>query len=652
MKNLVICDDFYIKKDVDNYYLMYTNPLLGGNMKYDVILDFNNSHQAICKDFHITPISDRVPYNRYSDDDLLNWKHQDNIKDYYKEVRGDFYKSFVDPVFLSGYPLKNYDKCYDDTFLSGAKRLEYGLYGKQIQFFVPLWLDNIDPDQNHYIKFEITFNPGKDNKQIYHFEINLKDPKNTFDQYIKDYIEYIGIYNKEGLLNDIININLKERKGYIKGLEVSSGNIVTKDISDTVDFLLYRERPLIETNSAIIETFSKNNIIVPNIFNFNLCFNDPVDNTDFKPKQISVSVLDGSEIELNGKKYAKYLDKKCFFAEYDNLKKIKIINTDNDKVSQNEWITNIYSINTDRPLITQYLRDHECVDLVNKNKIPKNIIHWQTSYRFPYRTSDDIGYDIYPFNLYGGFPDVRVKPLISKNGENTVYPPKYDTVIFKRSLNSLEIEKPSKKAKEFKYIKNNNVLKYLYRVGGSLRPMFVWPKFDTFYTYYNKYKAGESKTEMDKIFDKYLPSKLPPMYPSLGYTPYISNSLIPENPKTDIEDWEMNTPKIQEDWVYKPNQHEFKWFNYSCLYNLPPELEFKEVKITGRSLIHNDIQDEKLKNGIYDKIYNEINADKTLTSEDFRYILSKYKINYDVKSLEKISYNNYYYNINIKLKLK
>lgn len=648
---------------MNNYHLLYTNPLLGGNMKYDVILkpSKDNVNVLELEDFHITPISDRLPYNRYSDDDLLNWKHQDNIKDYYKEVRGDFYKSFTDPVFSSGYPLRDYDKCYDETFLSGARRLEYGLYNKQIQYFIPLWIDNMDlgdePDKNKYIKFEITLKWGEDenDKYVYYFIINLINPQNKFDQYIKDYMEYVGICNTNGKLNDIININLKERKGYIKGLEVSSGNVVTKDISDTVDFLLYRERPMVETNSAIIETFSKNNVIVPNIFNFNLCFDFNNQNNPIRSETISVYAFDGRQIEYNGGSVEAILDKKCFFSEYDNLRKTKIVSEDID-IPINEYIQTLYSVNTDRPMITQYLRDHECIDLVNKNKIPKNIIHWQTSYQYPYRNNrQSISYEIYPFNLYGGFPDVRIKPIDIKTNDGNeieIAPPEFDTVIFKRSLNSLEIEKPSKKAKEFKYIKNNGVLKYLYRVGGSLRPMFIWPKFDTFYTYYNAYKkeiiddskfGKDSKNEKDKIFDKYLPSKLPPSYPSIGYTPYIVNNLIPDDEGNDT-----NNPKVQA-WVYKPNEYEFKWFNHSCLYNLPVEYGFSE-KIISKSLIHNDVQDEELKKEIYNKIAKKLGfVDNNC---NFQYILSKYNITYNMKSVEKASGQNYNYNIDIKLKLK
>lgn len=654
---------------MNNYHLLYTNPLLGGNMKYDIILKPSKDNVNVLEfeDFHITPISDRLPYNRYSEDDLLNWKHQDNIKDYYKEVRGDFYKSFTDPTFSSGYPLRDYDKCYDETFLSGARRLEYGLYNKQIQYFIPLWIDNMnlgsEPDKNKHIKFEITLKWGKNknDKHIYYFTINLIEPQNKFDQYIKDYMEYIGICNTNGELNDIININLKERKGYIKGLEVSSGNVVTKDISDTVDFLLYRERPMVETNSAIIETFSKNNVIVPNIFNFNLCFDfkTPNENNSIRSETISVNAFDGREIEYDGKLVEAILDKKCFFAEYDNLRKTKII-TKGD-IPTNEYIQTLYSVNTDRPMITQYLRDHECIDLVNKNKIPKNIIHWQTSYRYPYGIGNDgVGYEIYPFNLYGGFPDVRIKPIYI-NGDEIV-PPKFDTVVFKRSLNSLEIEKPSKKAKEFKYIKNNGVLKYLYRVGGPLRPMFIWPKFDTFYTYYNEYKkeitddseleddsklkddSKNLKIEKDKIFDKYLPSKLPPSYPSIGYTPYIVNNLTP----TPDEEVDTNNPEIQA-WVYKPNEREFKWFNHSCLYNLPIEYKF-DTDITGKSLIHNDVQDEELKKDIYNRIAEQLGF--VDNPSDFQYILSKYNITYNTKSVEKTGEQNYNYNIDIKLKLK
>ena len=63
-------------------------------MKWDIIVDSDASDLYV-SDFHITPISEQISYNRYSYDTLLNYSHQYNIKKYYEKVRGSFYQNII-----------------------------------------------------------------------------------------------------------------------------------------------------------------------------------------------------------------------------------------------------------------------------------------------------------------------------------------------------------------------------------------------------------------------------------------------------------------------------------------------------------------------------------------------------------------------------
>ena len=114
-----------------NYQLYRTNILLGGQMKYDLIVDGDST----INDVHITPISDRAPYgDRYMDTNILNYENQGNIRDFYKKTQGNFYNTFVDPLLESEYPLPEQDKgykLYDDSTWMGCSRMEYKLYNKQ-----------------------------------------------------------------------------------------------------------------------------------------------------------------------------------------------------------------------------------------------------------------------------------------------------------------------------------------------------------------------------------------------------------------------------------------------------------------------------------------------------------------------------------------
>ena len=77
-----------------NCQLYRSNVLLGGQMKYDLILDSDGA-QTYVKDLHITPISSRAPYNKYTVDNLFFYNHHENIVSFYKKFSGSFYNDFI-----------------------------------------------------------------------------------------------------------------------------------------------------------------------------------------------------------------------------------------------------------------------------------------------------------------------------------------------------------------------------------------------------------------------------------------------------------------------------------------------------------------------------------------------------------------------------
>ena len=69
---------------MENYKLYSTNLLLGGNMKYDLVLDTiadEKTHKKITsiRDVHITPLAELTSYNKYIDENLMNYTHQENL---------------------------------------------------------------------------------------------------------------------------------------------------------------------------------------------------------------------------------------------------------------------------------------------------------------------------------------------------------------------------------------------------------------------------------------------------------------------------------------------------------------------------------------------------------------------------------------------
>ena len=125
---------------MSNYQLKRTNVLLGGQMKYDLIL--NNDEIS---NFYITPISREVPFGLKVRDNLLNYEHHENIKDFHKQTSSSFYRDFVDPSLTSLYPLPTAPiKDTDDTYDVICRKQIESVYNKEYEILCPLWLEQIN----------------------------------------------------------------------------------------------------------------------------------------------------------------------------------------------------------------------------------------------------------------------------------------------------------------------------------------------------------------------------------------------------------------------------------------------------------------------------------------------------------------------------
>lgn len=363
---------------MENLQLYSTNILLGGNMKYDLIVE-NIDDELIISKFNITPISDKLPYN-VNLDDILNYDHQNNISSYYKSIQGYFYEDFIDPQLKSYWPLiTNNTKVYDDTFYMGCKRSSYDKYGKQFEFFVPIWLENV----NESVKLRLELYAGSILLGSKNIDIYNRNSNNRFNDYIGNYFKHIGVFGEGD--DKLMYVDLSNKYSSIHGVDITSGDVSTKDTSLLVNNLLHRERPLMEFDYLLINEFAKNKTIAKQLFNFNVCFN--ID--DILPQVIYAKMIDKpikfkAYIEVDGIR----LDIKDFYTNYDYIKRdtfnpinIKDI-VDSQKSDNNRNDSNVLD----------YLKDNQYIDFMDKNKVPQKICHWVLK-DFP----------TYVFNLYNGF---------------------------------------------------------------------------------------------------------------------------------------------------------------------------------------------------------------------------------------------------------
>jgi hypothetical protein len=362
---------------MNNYQLYRTNLLLGGQMKWDLIV--NKVQNTLCvSDFHLSPISNNTPYMHKPDEYLIKNKHQDNVVAYYKSNKGYFYNENLNTEFSHNYPIigDSTTGLYSNIYDKGCKRASYNKYNKQFEFFCPLWLEHVtDP-----LKFVISIKNVKSKSILASTVLTLDNNDNANTEYHNKFVTYFNNYlNDAGIKSgndNIINISFDNNTSAIFGMNVESGLFETKTDHNLVNNLTSRERSLIENDNILITSFMNNNLICGQLFNFNLCFNL----SDILSEHI-VNMLYGENfiVEVDVKMGNDELVKADFNTGYEFINKdVKYSNLQSDKYN-----------------VLDYFHDYECVDLIDKNKFCQSICHWVLNDNHDYI-----------FNVYDGFAGI------------------------------------------------------------------------------------------------------------------------------------------------------------------------------------------------------------------------------------------------------
>ena len=363
---------------MNNYQLYRTNVALSGQLKWNISVD-NGPTGLFVSDFHIVPISERVPFNRYVQDNLLNYSHLENIRSFYKQIESSFYLSYANPLLTSDQPYisdetrrEYFMDLHDDTFDMGAKRARYSVYGKEVEIFCPVWLEDKTLKSLSFI-FDVKNNNGKVlcSKTL---KISSEKTNNDFHDRFANYLyQYI---NDIELDDHLIHIDLDNTTASITGIDASTGLTKTINIDKLAQDLTDKERLLMDADSMIIEQYENNQMIAKQLFNFNFLFNMG----DFFPPVI-MNMIEGNQVILDVRVQVddEELEIKDFYTNYDYIPCICVHGaSENDDVN-----------------IFDGLKDNKDIDLIDKNKITQRICHWSI-----------VGDDEYIFNVYpefGGF---------------------------------------------------------------------------------------------------------------------------------------------------------------------------------------------------------------------------------------------------------
>lgn len=391
---------------MNNYQLYRTNILLGGQLKWDIVLNKvktmasnATTDELEVSDFHISPISHNVPFTYNQDSLLLNSSHQDNVKAFYKNTKGHFYNKCLDSSFNNSWPIIHTDSetptIYSNMYDAGCKRAKkFGVYNKQFEILCPVWIEKLDEDIS--FKFSIS-NIIQNNKlssknqvlEIANAVLNFKndniksDYHNRFVNYFKKYISDAGLDNGS---DNVINISLSNQTSSIDGFNLESGQFEIHKCNDLAKSFIELERPLIENDNLIIRTFENNKMICKQLFNFNFCLNieDIISTTTFNNfigSNLKISVV----VKVGDKE----LEKRDFYTEYECIKAPKNLVIDKD-------------LN-----ILDYMSDYRFFDIMDKNKLCQTVCHWSA-----------IDCENQLFNLYKGF-DKSNDTILSE--ENIIY---------------------------------------------------------------------------------------------------------------------------------------------------------------------------------------------------------------------------------------
>lgn len=395
-----------------SYQLYRTNHRLSGQIKWDLTLESANIDNEFdglyINNFSLTPISNRISFNRYQDKTQLNYDHAWNLKKYYELNKNVFYQSGVDPLISTPEPIIVEDTYgdsrsdlispYSDADMCGLHRSIYSLTGKQVEILCPVWFtENIKNGETLGFKFSTIVGEGDTQSAaiVKYLKIKTADLLPLHSRIVNYLSNYLGEVEKKHFFDrGLLNINLDDKTAKVRGLNVSTGEFVqSKDVSQIVTNLLSSEKLLLDADEYIISCFENNTLIAPQLINFNFLF----DIEEFLTPILLKEVL-GSSINIiceagvfNENNEFNIFEKKDFYSNYDYIER--------------KYASWIHGDDTEYNNIFSVVRDNENVSIQNKNKVNQSIIHWSI------KDNND-----YIFNVYSGFgglvkSDDGYKPL-------------------------------------------------------------------------------------------------------------------------------------------------------------------------------------------------------------------------------------------------
>ena len=256
--------------------LLRTLPSMSGNVKLNCNLDldhiYNNKiiYAKIGKAFLTVADHDKSSY--VHNVNLLNSRWDYDVSKFYSFYSKVFFKSQFVFDKRDCQKLNKYDtiKQRDTDFEFGVSRIQYKVYGKQLSFFAPIYVDNILDLPN---QFEIELKYIYNDKEIVKKIIVPIRPENYTGLYDTDnqFYNYLYRYIKE-IDSKIVFLNNRKIKYY--GINLLKGGLSEAESCLIASQLNTRFYPIQKVDSLITSGFQQLKMcskqILPLTFNFDL----------------------------------------------------------------------------------------------------------------------------------------------------------------------------------------------------------------------------------------------------------------------------------------------------------------------------------------------------------------------------------------------
>ncbi|MBQ1573565.1 MAG: hypothetical protein IIZ78_20775 [Clostridiales bacterium] len=375
--------------------LVKTTPYIGGQIRLDLIVNRHEDGLSYVDDIHVVPVSDNIVFNESNSWATLNYSHTDNIKHLYSIIGNDM---FTAPNKYNTYKWLYNDThskmdTYDLTYYMGMKRMRYDRYGKQFSYFCPMW---IYPQKDERFLLDDSMRFELDVYSLHEMEENVvREFSNAIynvrftDKTLKYLNDYLSILDDK-----LLNINFDQYTAYIDGIYTPSGTHLNKDVKYLLTNMLTHERPLMEFDYLIADTFIQNRLIAKQLVNFNFVFNIE----DILPPEHNEYMFRDMTVVCKCFAYGEEVTVKDIYSNYDFIPAYIINNSTRDSFV-NSWFDDDYNV-------LDYKHDYLCKELVYANKESQPIIHWTLESN-----------PTYTFNMYNGFSPINMSeeghPLVN-----------------------------------------------------------------------------------------------------------------------------------------------------------------------------------------------------------------------------------------------